>query len=394
MQAGPAITLPEPDSASASHGARVAAHLHETIEAAGGSVSFATYMHEALYAPGLGYYAAGARKFGEAGDFITAPEVSPVFGRVVGQQVASVLSQVDRPRVLEIGAGTGRLAVDVLGKLAELDAVPDRYLILEVSPDLQQRQQALLGECLPTLADRVDWIDALPQDHRGVVLANEVLDALPVERFRCTTDGVLQARVTSEAGGFRIQERPAGSALEAAVRSIEAELGDRLPDGYVSEVCLALPGWISELAGSLQEGLAFLFDYGVSRAEYYAPERNGGWLRCHFRHRAHNDPLILTGIQDITAWVDFTAVASAGLDSGLDVAGYATQAHFLLHGGLAAELGHLADLAPDEQIALSGQVKTLTLPAEMGEHFKCLGLRRGAIETPAGLAGVDRAAQL
>ena len=178
------------------------------------------------------------------------------------------------------------------------------------------------------------------------------------------------------------------------ILDIERELGQALPENFVSDVCLAMPLWVGDVAASLTEGMAFLFDYGVSRAEYYAPDRTGGWLRCHFRHHAHGDPLILPGIQDITAWVDFTAAAAAAVRAGLDVAGFVTQANFLLHGGLADELAGLAQLALEEQLELSGQVKTLTLPGEMGEHFKCLGLRRGTIATPPALAAVDRAAAL
>ncbi len=394
MQPARREALPEPDAASAAHSARVAAHVRDRIRAAGGAISFASYMHEVLYAPGLGYYAAGATNFGAAGDFVTAPEISPVFGRVVARQAAAALGSIDEAAVLEVGAGSGRLAVDILGALAELDALPREYRILEPAPDLQERQQALIAATIPALAGIVRWLDRLPAGHRGVVIANEVLDALPVERFRRTAGGVRQAFVTEAEDGFELVERPAGRALEAAVRGIEEDLGETLPDGYVSEVCLAGPAWLADVAATLEQGLVLLFDYGLSRREYYAPERAGGWLRCHFRHRAHDDPLVLPGIQDITAWVDFTAAADAAQRHGLEVAGFVTQAHFLLHGGLAEELAHLADLPTAAQLELSAQVKTLTLPGEMGERFRCLGLARGPVATPPAFTAVDRAVSL
>ncbi|MDX1499984.1 MAG: SAM-dependent methyltransferase [Woeseiaceae bacterium] len=394
MQPGRREALPEPDAASAAHSARVLAHVRDRIRAAGGALSFASYMHEVLYAPGLGYYAAGATNFGAAGDFVTAPEISPVFGRIVARQVAAVLGSVDEPAVLEFGAGSGRLAVDVLGALAELDALPREYRILEPAADLKARQQALIGAAIPDLAGSVRWLDRLPAGHRGAIIANEVLDALPVERFRRTADGVSQFFVAEAGAGLELVERPAGAALDAAVRGIEDALGEPLPDGYVSEVCLAAPAWLADVAQLLDEGIALLFDYGVSRREYYAPERAGGWLRCHFRHRAHDDPLVLPGIQDITAWVDFTAVADAALDRGLEVAGFVTQAHFLMHGGLAEELAHFADLPTAAQLELSAQVKTLTLPGEMGERFRCLGLARGPVAVPPAFTAVDRAVSL
>ena len=394
MQPDPAKSLPLPDLESANHSKRVADFLREEISASGGAISFAEYMHHALYAAGLGYYAAGTRKFGAGGDFVTAPEVSAVFGKVLARQCVDVLGQMESPDLLEIGAGSGRLAVDVLGKLAELRALPKQYLILEVSADLRERQEALLRAEVPELLERVAWVDGWPAQHRGVIVANEVLDALPVERFARRSDQLMQQCVVKDGEGFAIAERPAPEHLAVAVAEIEQNLGQTLPDGYVSEVCIAVPPWIAELAAALQEGMAFLFDYGVSRREYYARERSGGWLRCHFRHHAHNDALVLPGIQDITAWVDFTAVAGAAADHGLDVAGFVTQAQFLINGGLDAELSGLADLPIDAQLRVAGEVKLLTLPGEMGEHFKCMGLSRGSPTRPPALGNAERMAAL
>ncbi len=369
-------TLPEPDSLSAEHSARVAAHLHARIEEAGGSLSFAEFMQESLYAPGLGYYAAGATKFGEAGDFVTAPEVSSLFGRVLARQCAEVLARVPGGGVLELGAGSGRLAVDVLGSLAALDALPDEYLILEVSPELAARQADAIEAALPEMRARVRWLDSLPEAHRGVVIANEVLDALPVERF-VRRENVRQIRVAARDRQFRFVESDAPGILEDAVFAIEDDLCRALARGFTSEVSLGAAPWMTDVLASLQQGVAFLFDYGLPRREYYAPDRDDGWLRCHFRHRAHNDPLILPGIQDITAWVDFTAVAEAAVESGADVAGFVTQSTFLVNAGLGAELEAEDDAALVRQIALSGEVKMLTLPGAMGEAFKCLALSKG-----------------
>lgn len=361
---------------------------------AGGQISFAEYMQHALYAPGLGYYSAGAAKFGAAGDFVTAPEVSRVFGAVLARQCAGVIAGIADAAILEFGAGSGRLAVDVLRTLMRLDALPARYLIIEVSPDLRERQQSLIRTELPELLDKVRWLQGLPERHSGIVIANEVLDALPVERFVKRADGVRQVCVAVADDRFVAVERPAAEVLAAAVTEIENDLGKPLPDGYVAEICLAAPAWIAELAAIIDTGFAFLFDYGVSRREYYADDRSGGWLRCHYRHHAHNDPLILTGIQDLTAWVDFSAIARSAHEQGFAIAGFVSQAHFLLGGGLDAELADMSELPIDAQLELSRQVKLLTLPGEMGEHFKCLGLRRGDIETPGAFLAADRTATL
>lgn len=390
MQHDEETVLPPPDAESARHSERVAAYIRSRITAAGGSISFAEFMQHALYAPGLGYYTAGAAKFGADGDFITAPEVSVVFGRVLARQCAEVLAATDNGSILEFGAGSGKLAVDVLGALQQLDALPAHYDIVEVSADLAQRQQALLRERIPQLVSRVRWLNELPKRHVGVVMANEVLDALPVERFVRTETGVRQLRVTVDDGQFRMQESDAPAHLLAAVKQIETDLGERLPRGFVSEFSPAMSGWLNDVAVALPHGAVFLLDYGVSRREYYATERDGGWLRCHFRHRAHSDPLKLVGIQDLTSWVDFTAVADAAVSSGLEILGYAPQAQFLLGGGLDLELREFTSLPTKTQIELSGQVKILTLPDEMGENFKCMALRRGAVPVPSSFRHADR----
>jgi SAM-dependent MidA family methyltransferase len=343
------MSLPVPDAESAAHSERVARYIRDKITAAGGLISFAEFMHHALYARGLGYYSAGTTKFGAAGDFITAPEVSPIFGRVLARQCASVRSGLDE------------------------------FSILEVSAELRERQERLLRRELPDLFGLVSWLDRLPDTHGGVVVANEVLDAMPVERFIKRGAAVAQLCVATEGDRFVMRDRVAPRQLAARVAEIERDVGRDFPDGYVSE---------------LRQGYVFLFDYGVSRSEYYSESRSDGWLRCHFRHRAHSKPLILPGIQDITSWVDFSAVASAAVDSGFEVAGFVTQAQFLLGGGLTDELLDMANLPLTAQLELSTQVKKLTLPGEMGENFKCLGLMRGTSAAPTAFAAADRAASL
>ena len=393
MQAKPTAfdSLPAPDAESLLHTEKVAACIREAIRNEGGSISFAAFMQLALYAPGLGYYSAGAAKLGPGGDFVTAPGISPLFGRVLARQCAGVLRQVARPTVLELGAGTGELAVQVLTALEEQGVAPERYLILEVSPDLRERQEQRLRQVQPALSTEIRWLSALPERFDGVMIANEVADALPVERFAKADGDVLQCRVAADGDGFRWTSARAPDFLREAVQGIEAALGTPLPDGYVSEMSAGLPGWVEDIAGSLGTGLVFLFDYGLSRREYYAPDRSDGWLRCHFRHRAHDDPLVYPGIQDITAWVDFTAVADAAVHAGMDIAGFVSQAHFLLHGGLEEEFASASSSSTSAQAELSRQVGRLVLPGEMGERFKCMGLSRGSIERPQALAAADRA---
>lgn len=370
----PETGLPEPDPDSAEHSYRVAEHLRQKI--AGGSISFAEFMQEALYAPGLGYYVSGNRKFGSDGDFVTAPEMSGLFGFVVATQLAHVLTELGGGDVLEPGAGSGALAVTMLQRFAELDVLPDRYCILEISPELRMRQEALIGEQVPELSSRVEWITEIPASFSGVVVANEVADALPVERFRIDNNDVMQARVALAGDEFAWRYELAPGFLTKAVRNIEEQLGHTLPDGYESEVSTGLQSWVTEICNSVARGFVLLVDYGVTRREYYAAERSDGWLRCHFRHRAHNDPLILPGIQDLTAWVDFSAVASAAVETGMTVAGFDSQANFLMHGGLDVAMTDFAELSIEQQVELSAHTKLLTLPGEMGENFKFIGLCR------------------
>ncbi len=369
--------LPEPDAAARAHGARMDAALRAAIVAAGGALPFDRFMELALYAPGLGYYTAGARRFGRDGDFVTAPELSPLFGRCVAAQAEEVLEALGGGDLLELGAGRGTLAADLLEALRDADRLPARYLILELSGALREEQRATLARRVPGLLDRVCWLDAVPAaGFRGLVFANEVADALPVSRFRVAGGLIEEACVGVAGDGFAWVWRPAGAQFAERVAALQAEAGP-LPDGYVSEFCPRLAPWIATLAEPLAAGVLLLIDYGYPRREYYLPERTDGTLQCHYRQRAHPDPLRLVGLQDITAHVDFTAAAEAGHAAGLAVAGYTTQAHFLLGCGLDRLLAESDPADTAAHLARMQQARALTLPGEMGERFQALALTRG-----------------
>jgi len=389
------LDLPDVADDERAHSARLIECVRAALSRAGGWLSFAQYMDLVLYAPGLGYYSAGTAKFGRGGDFVTAPELSPVFGYCIANAAAGVLDELDRGVILELGAGTGRLAVDVLLELQHRQRLPTQYLILEVSADLRERQAARLAELPAMLAARVRWIDRLPDaPFDGLILANEVADALPVQRFRRGADGIEELGVADSGEGLGWAQRPADALLTAEVEAIEADLGARLPDGYESEVSSLTAGWIAGLAAVVGRGTVLIVDYGLPRAEYYSVARDAGTLSCFFRHRVHGDPFVRVGLQDITAWVDFTRIAEAGVAAGLDVAGFTTQAHFLIDTGfdeaLARALDGLDGLA---RHAATQAALTLMLPGEMGERFKCIALARG-VTVPRGFRSRDFTARL
>lgn len=349
--------------------------IGDAIEQAGGRIPFDAFMQLALYAPGAGYYVNGTHKFGAAGDFVTAPELSPLFSRCLANQCAQVLRQLGGAEVLEFGAGSGVMAADMLLQLQALDCLPERYLILELSPGLQARQRETLQARAPGLLSRVHWIERLPQPGwRGLVLANEVLDAMPVQRFRRSGPAWQEWFVEKADTGFAgVWGEAVSPGLVAALETLQQRVGG-FADGYASEINLRLPGWLQALGECVQQGALLLVDYGYSQREYYHPERSAGTLICHFRHRAHDDPLQLAGLQDITANVDFSAVAHAALDAGLQLAGYTSQAHFLIDNGLQQLLAEIDPAQVDLHLQALQQVKQLTLPSEMGERFKVIGL--------------------
>jgi SAM-dependent MidA family methyltransferase len=364
----PALSAPEQHQSHA-----VLAAVQGALARGGGWLSFEDYLRIVLYAPGLGYYSAGATKFGAGGDFITAPELSELFGRCVARQCAEVLR--DGADVLEFGAGTGRLAHGLLSALAEAGTLPRRYFILELSADLRQRQQATLAQLPPSLRARVEWLEALPREPvNGVMLANEVADALPFERFVVTPEGWCARGVSLDSRGRLVAaDRTPSSALQAEFERVAQDLPEPLGEGYESELCPLLGPWVAALAAALGSGVALLFDYGLGRREYYHPQRSAGTLRCHFRQRAHEDPFLHPGLQDISAWVDFTRVAEAATDAGLTLNGYCTQAAFLLALDIEAQLAAVEGL---ERARLASQARQLLLPGEMGESVKVMALSR------------------
>lgn len=365
--------LPQPDANALAHSERLRQALLERIRQQG-ALSFADYMEQVLYEPGLGYYMAGAAKFGEEGDFITAPEVSPLFGATLANEIRSVLLHTDGG-ILEFGAGSGKLALSILQALSDVEDLT--YTIMEPSAELVSRQQQLLREALDeSVFQRVRWLDALPDAFTGVIVANEVIDALPVERFRKSDGKVMQLRVNES---LETVSQAADETLQTAVEAIEADLSEPLCDGYQSEVCLLLKPWLASLSQTLTQGVVLLIDYGYPRREYYLPERVQGTLACYYRHRTHDDPFQWPGLQDITAHVDFTAVAEAAVAQELDLLGYASQSAFLLDNQLLDLLEQESARSDSEmqKIALARAVKTLTLPGEMGERFQVMALGRG-----------------
>ena len=370
-------TLPAPDPDAAAHSARLLDYLRAEIATAGGAISFARFMDLALYAPGLGYYRAGARKFGPGGDFITAPELSPLFSRCLARQCQEVLQALGGGEILELGAGTGVMAADLLLELQVLGALPTRYAILEPSGELRQRQTQTLANRTPELLERVVWLDALPEaGFRGVALGNEVLDALPVERFRITAQGPRRLMVSWTGAGLAWAEGEEEPAVTATISRLESDLGWRLPEGYCSEYVPHLEDWLRAIAEPLTAGALLFVDYGYPRRAYYHPERGSGTLLCHYRHRVHDDPLILPGLQDITASVDFTAVADAAHAAGLEIAGYASQNYFLFGCGLMELLAEIDPADTTRYLEQARQVKLLTLPGEMGDRFQAIALTR------------------
>jgi len=382
----PALShLPAPPAAAQDVHNRLVALIRSEIDAAGGWLGFERYMELALYAPGLGYYSAGSAKLGAAGDFVTAPELSPLFARCLARQVAQLMESGVRD-VIEVGAGSGALAAGLLEALEAMDRAPERYLILEVSGELKARQRARIAERVPHLAPRVHWLDVLPAPLDAVVVANEVLDAIPVHVVRTHGGAIEEMGVATSAGGARFERawRPATGALLAAAQALA------LPDAYETEINPAARAFVKSFARLLRRGALLFVDYGFPAAEYYHPQRAEGTLMCHYRHHAHDDPLVLAGLQDITAHVDFTAIAEAGVQAGLNVLGFATQAQFLINTGITDILGETPAHDARAYAPLAAQVQKLTSPAEMGELFKVLALGRGVDGPLIGFTRGDR----
>ncbi|MBK6972228.1 MAG: SAM-dependent methyltransferase [Sterolibacteriaceae bacterium] len=376
--------LPLPDPTAAASSMALVRQIRAEIAATGGWMPFARYMELALYAPMLGYYSGGARKFGRAGDFVTAPELTPLFAQTLAPVAETVMAE-SQPQILEFGAGTGRLAADLLAELARHEQPPDQYCILDLSGELRERQYQTLRAQVPKLIDRVTWLDRLPTEFEGLMLGNEVLDAMPVHLMLWSDDEILERGVVADADvGLRWADRLAtGQALDVARRLPVAQ-------PYLSEVALAGSAWVAQCGRMLTRGALLLFDYGFSRAEFYHPQRNTGTLMCHYRHHAHTDPLWLPGLNDITAHVDFTSLAEVAVASGLEMGGYTSQAAFLMECGLLDNLAATGPTDSVDYLRAAAQVQKLLSPTEMGELFKVIGFTRELDAMLPGFARGDR----
>jgi SAM-dependent MidA family methyltransferase len=379
--------LPAPPAEALAHSQKLAALIRADIAANAGWIPFARYMELALYAPGLGYYSAGSRKLGREGDFITAPELTPLYGQTLARQAAEVLeSGLDQ--ILEIGAGSGALAAALLAELERLGRLPRHYYILEVSPDLRERERDLLALKVPHLLERVIWLNRLPTLYPGLIVANEVLDAMPAHIVRTGASGMEEAGVTLKADTFAWAWRPAAAELRSAAEALQ------LPEAYQTELQLVACGFVRTLAQTMARGVILLIDYGFPAHEYYHAERSEGTLMCHYRHRAHADPFFLPGLQDITSHIDFSAVARAGLEAGLELLGYTGQTQFLVNCGIT---DILARTPPEDAAAYLPQAaaaQQLLSPSEMGEVFKVIALGKDYTAPLMGFASGDRRASL
>lgn len=400
------IELPLPDSAATAASHRLARRVGQRILDAGGWIGFDAFMAMALYEPGLGYYSGGARKFGPGGDFVTAPELSPLFGACLAAQCAEWFDHAPA-RVHEFGAGSGALAADILLALDALGTPASEYLIVEVSAALRDRQRETIAARAPAQLARVRWLDSWPERMAGVVVANELLDAIPARAFRLRDGVVLERGVSladpapADSGSvpvFRWAERPADPGFESTVRDLLAapiaEAGDHWPPDYCGEVGEQAAAWVREAGRRLEHGALLLVDYGFPRHEFYHPQRGLGTLMCHYRHHAHGDPFLLPGLQDITVHVDFTSVFEQARGTGLELLGYASQARLLLNLGLLERLA--AEGAGDglDYRRRAQAAQTLISEAEMGELFKAIALGRGLPPDPAGFVRGDRSGTL
>lgn len=391
MRALPVPDLPLPDADARAHSERLQIRIREEIDRSGGWIPFARYMDLALYAPGLGYYAAGATKLGAAGDFVTAPEMTPLFARALSTQLAAILAASERRELVELGGGSGRLAADLLVALASRDAMPSRYAILEPSPDLRSRQRTTIARDAAAHLATVEWIDAPPDSIDGAVIANEVLDAIPPHLVSRNGDAWLERGVGWDIGrgAFEWEDRAATSYLAA----IAAQRFPKETD-YLSEINPAAEALIEDIGRRLVRGALLLIDYGFPAAEYYHPQRNQGTLMCHYRHRAHADPFMWPGLTDITAHVDFSAIARAGERAGLTVAGFAAQAPFLLGCGILDALAAVGSADSVDYLKAVTPVQKLLSPAEMGELFKVIALAKSDDIAWPGFALADRSDRL
>ena len=385
------MKLPAPSPDALAYSDALKRRLTDEIGVAGGWIGFDRFMELALYAPGMGYYSGGAHKFGAAGDFVTAPELSSAFSQTLATQAVQIMA-LSAPQIIEVGAGSGRLAADLLLELERRNALPERYSILDLSGELRERQRATITRRAPQLLDRVVWLDRLPERFDGLVLANELLDAMPVHLVRWEDAAIFERGVSISNSEFVWTDRPAKGRLLEKAQDIAGEFP--LPPGYLSEICLAAADWTTSWGTILGKGALLLIDYGFPRHEYYHPQRETGTLMCHYRHHAHGEPFLLPGLQDITAHVDFTAIVEAGFNAGLEFLGYTTQAAFLINCGLTEVLARTPAEDMLRYLPQAQAAQKLISPAEMGDLFKVIALGKGIDATLIGFAQGDRSETL
>ena len=387
------LPIPEQDAQLASD--RLVSHIRDEINLSGGWIGFNRFMEMALYTPGLGYYSGGAHKFGQAGDFVTAPELTPLFAQTLAAQAQQILS-LSAPHIIEVGAGSGRLAADLMLELERRNAIPESYGILDLSGELRERQQAMIAEKGSHLLSRVFWLDRLPEKFDGLVLANELLDAMPVHLLRwgneSEAEAIFEHGVSWHEGAFVWSDRPAQGGLFDYAKQIAER--SALPTSYLSEINLAAMNWVTSWASILNHGALLLIDYGFPQHEFYHPQRDGGTLMCHYRHHAHTEPFFLPGLQDITAHVDFSAIVESGHREGLDLLGYTTQASFLMNCGLTDVLARIPVEETKRYLLQTQAVRKLISPAEMGDLFKVMALGKGIEEVLIGFSQMDRSVSL
>lgn len=391
------LDLPELTEDERAHSARLAVLLRDKIKSKG-YMPFSEYFAECLYHPELGYYTGTLPKFGRTGDFVTAPMISPYFSYCLANQIAEILALCESPAIMEVGAGTGVMASDILTQLKVINALPEYYYIVEISPSLRERQRAHIAEHHPDYIDRVIWLNEPPKEAwQGCIIGNEIVDALPVERFTIQNGEAYYADVGyDEATEQFITVANRQDEQLALFMAQLSEANITLPDGYLSEFCPLVKNWLAELTQTLAKGAVLMADYGYSRQQYYMPERATGTLIAHFKHRVHNSWELFQGLQDLTANVDFTLLAEAGLEAGLDFLGYTSQAYFLYGNGLESMLTEVKAQTDNDMdwYKIAQAIQILVLPAEMGERFKLLALGRNIELEPQGFALYDMSQQL
>ena len=357
--------------------------IKQKIKSSGGKISFSKFMHHALYAPLLGYYSGKSKKFGESGDFITAAEETGILGRIIAKQCSVILNEIPDAAIIEYGPGSGALAVSILKQLLQMGLKPRAYYMVDVSEDLIERQKNRISTELPEIYDSVIWKSEIPDGFSGIVIGNEVIDSMPFERFMISNKRILQFFVGTKEEELVYKIEPANIEIQKYVKRIESQIGKSLCEGYISEISFIGRDWINQISLKLNQGMIILLDYGVSRSEYYADDKNQGWTHCHFKHHKHFEPLIYPGMQDITTWVDFSLISETAKANDMIVDAYLTQAQFIINNGIEDEFLGFESMDIKKQMELTRQIKLLTLPDKMGSNFKCLVMTKNFLKKGA-----------